>query len=201
LILGLLQPKAGRILIDDKILSSTNLISWRKCIASVPQSIVLNDQSVYENIAFGIPYNEIDFDLVHESAKKANIFNDILSLKNGFETKTGDKGLSLSGGQRQLIAFVMATQLIPKLLLLDEPTAALDPQAATTLLKHAGRFITSHRVTTMMITHDPYIAMSMGNKIWVLENGVITKTFSAEEKKKIHPNELIGHIDYAQIAG
>jgi putative ABC transport system ATP-binding protein len=107
---------------------------------------------------------------------------------------------SLSGGQRQLIAFVMATQLIPKLLLLDEPTAALDPQAATTLLKHAGRFITSHRVTTMMITHDPYIAMSMGNKIWVLENGAITRTFSAEEKKKIHPNELIGHIDYAQLA-
>ena len=107
---------------------------------------------------------------------------------------------SLSGGQRQLIAFVMATQLIPKLLLLDEPTAALDPQAATTLLKHAGRFIKDHKVTTMLITHDPYIAMSMGNKIWVLENGVIARIFSEEEKKNLHPDELIGHIDYAQIA-
>ena len=119
----------------------------------------------------------------------------------GMDKSILDKKMqSLSGGQRQLIAFVMATQLIPKILLLDEPTAALDPQAATTLLKHAAHFIKEHHVTTMMITHDPYIAMSMGNKIWVLENGIIARTFSAEEKKNIHPNELIGHIDYAQIA-
>ena len=155
LILGLLQPKAGRILIDDKILSSTNLISWRKCIASVPQSIVLNDQSVYENIAFGIPYNEIDFDLVHESAKKANIFNDIFSLKNGFETKTGDKGLSLSGGQRQRIGIARALYLNPKVLILDEATSALDSDNEMSImntiydLQGITVIIVSHRKHTL----------------------------------------------------
>jgi ATP-binding cassette subfamily B protein len=150
LILGLLQPKAGRILIDDKILSITNLISWRKCIASVPQSIVLNDQSVYENIAFGIPYNEIDFDLVHESAKKANIFNDILSLKNGFETKTGDKGLSLSGGQRQRIGIARALYLNPKVLILDEATSALDSDNEMSIM---NTIYDLQGITVIIISH------------------------------------------------
>lgn len=119
----------------------------------------------------------------------------------GMHSSILDKPMNaLSGGQRQLIAFAMATQQIPRVLLLDEPTAALDPQAATTLLTHAARFIKQHAVTTLLITHDPYIALNMGNKIWVLEHGKITKQYGAEEKKDLRPDQLIGHIDYAQIA-
>lgn len=106
----------------------------------------------------------------------------------------------LSGGQRQLIAFAMSTQKIPKILLLDEPTAALDPQASTRLLQHATAFIKQHRVTTLLITHDPHIALSVGNKIWILENGQIRRTFSQQEKSDLHPNELIGQIDYASLS-
>jgi ATP-binding cassette, subfamily B, bacterial PglK len=155
LILGLLEPKAGKILIDDTILSSSNLFFWRKCIASVPQSIVLNDQTVYENIAFGIPYNQIDFQLVHESAQKANIYNDILALQNGFDTKTGDKGLSLSGGQRQRIGIARALYLNPKLLILDEATSALDSDNEMSImntiydLKGITVIIISHRKHTL----------------------------------------------------
>jgi putative ABC transport system ATP-binding protein len=107
---------------------------------------------------------------------------------------------TLSGGQRQLIAFVMATRRIPKILLLDEPTAALDPQAATKLLHYATQFIKQHRVTTLLITHDPHIALSIGNKVWVLENGNITKQYNAQEKKDLNPDKLIGQIDYAKIS-
>jgi putative ABC transport system ATP-binding protein len=106
----------------------------------------------------------------------------------------------LSGGQRQLIAFAMATQAIPKILLLDEPTAALDPQAATKLLLHATQFIKRHHVTTLLITHDPHIALSIGNKIWVLEEGTIAREFGQEEKKLLDPENLIGHINYEQLA-
>lgn len=105
----------------------------------------------------------------------------------------------LSGGQRQLISFVMATQLNPKILLLDEPTAALDPQAATNLLIHATKFIKKNKITTLLITHDPYIALSIGNKIWILEDGKITKEFNETEKKHLKPSELIGHIDYGLL--
>jgi putative tryptophan/tyrosine transport system ATP-binding protein len=106
---------------------------------------------------------------------------------------------SLSGGQRQLIAFMMATQQIPKLLLLDEPTAALDPQAATKLLKLAYQFTQQHKIATLLITHDPEIALNMGNKIWVLEQGMITKQFGSQDKNDLRAADLIGHIDYAQL--
>lgn len=103
----------------------------------------------------------------------------------------------LSGGQRQLIAFVMATQLHPHILLLDEPTAALDPQASTTLLFHTKKFIEKHKTTALLITHDPLIALHMGNKVWILENGTIIKQYNEEEKKNINnPNQLIGQINY-----
>lgn len=105
----------------------------------------------------------------------------------------------LSGGQRQLIAFAMSMQHIPKVLLLDEPTAALDPQAATKLLLYAKHFIKQHKITTLMITHDPQIALSMGNKIWVLENGKISKQFTEQDKKNLHPDQLIGHINYQEL--
>ena len=106
---------------------------------------------------------------------------------------------SLSGGQQQLIAFIMSTLDIPKLLLLDEPTAALDPQAATKLLSLAYQFTSLHTVTTLLITHDPLIALSIGNKIWVLEDGAITKQFNAEDKNTLNAQDLIGHIDYSAI--
>jgi putative ABC transport system ATP-binding protein len=105
----------------------------------------------------------------------------------------------LSGGQRQLISFVMATQLQPSILLLDEPTAALDPQAATNLLAYATAYIKKKKVTTFLITHDPHIALSIGNKIWILDNGRITKQFTAEQKKQLNPAELIGQIDYCAL--
>ncbi len=94
----------------------------------------------------------------------------------------------------------MATQHKPKILLLDEPTAALDPQASTKLLLHAAQFIKQHAITTLLITHDPAIALALGNKIWILENGTISKEYTAEEKKNLQPNDLIGQIDYARLA-
>ncbi len=119
----------------------------------------------------------------------------------GMDSSVLDKPMNtLSGGQRQLIAFVMATQCIPKILLLDEPTAALDPQASTKLLHYATQFIKQHKVTTLLITHDPHIALSIGNKIWVLENGIIAKQFGIQDKKNLNPEGLIGQVDYKLLA-
>lgn len=103
---------------------------------------------------------------------------------------------TLSGGQRQLLAFAMATQYTPKLLLLDEPTAALDPQAATTLLKHVINYVKNHRVTTLLITHDPQIALTLGDTIWVLDQGSISKTYTTQGKASLKPKDLVGQIDY-----
>ena len=108
---------------------------------------------------------------------------------------------ALSGGQRQLLAFGIATINRPLLLLLDEPTSALDPQAATQLLRTVLSYSAQERVTTLLITHDPDIALSIGNRIWVLESGRITKQLSAQDKSNLSAHDLIGSIDYQSLAG
>jgi len=105
----------------------------------------------------------------------------------------------LSGGQRQLLAFIMATILPPRLFMLDEPTAALDPQSATKLLQFAIKFINEHKMTTLLITHDPQLAIAIGKKIWVLEDGQITKQFDTRDTSTISASDLIGHIDYQKL--
>jgi putative ABC transport system ATP-binding protein len=105
----------------------------------------------------------------------------------------------LSGGQRQVLAFIMATLLPPRLFMLDEPTAALDPQAATKLLQFAIKFINEHKMTTLLITHDPELALAIGKKIWILENGQITKQFDTHDIKNLSASDLIGHIDYKKL--
>lgn len=105
----------------------------------------------------------------------------------------------LSGGQRQVLAFIMATLLPPRLFMLDEPTAALDPQAATKLLQFAIKFINEHKMTTLLITHDPELALAIGKKIWILENGQITKQFDTQDTKNLSASDLIGHIDYKNL--
>jgi putative ABC transport system ATP-binding protein len=102
----------------------------------------------------------------------------------------------LSGGQRQLLAFLMATAVPPKLFLLDEPTAALDPASATKLLQFALKWINQHKMTTILITHDPELALTIGTKIWILENGTITKQFNKKDHPHLSATDLIGHIDY-----
>lgn len=105
----------------------------------------------------------------------------------------------LSGGQRQIISLIMATIVPPKILLLDEPTAALDPASATKLLVFAAQFIKKHNITTLMITHDQRVATSMGNKLWVLEDGVIKREYGPE-KLTLSTQHLVGEIDYEKLA-
>jgi putative ABC transport system ATP-binding protein len=105
----------------------------------------------------------------------------------------------LSGGQRQLLAFIMATILPPRLFMLDEPTAALDPQSATKLLQFAIKFINEHKLTTLLITHDPELALTIGKKIWVLEDGEITKQFDTHDTTNISASDLIGRVDYKKL--
>lgn len=104
----------------------------------------------------------------------------------------------LSGGQRQIVAFVMATIIQPELLLLDEPTAALDPVAATKLLSFAASYAARHQIPTLLITHDPMIARHLGNRLWIMEEGRIAREFGPE-KREMHPEALFHHIDYSSL--
>ncbi len=201
-IAGKIKPKNGTITLDNTDITHLNEQQRASMITRIFQNTRLNSVgslTVRQNLA-----------IAHYSRRNARLVNGMQAMPNkraeklivnlGMNPSILEKPMNaLSGGQRQLIAFVMATQLTPKILLLDEPTAALDPQAATKLLNYAAQFIKQHHITTLLITHDPYLALNMGNKIWILENGTIPRQFSSKEKKNLNPDELIGHIDYAKI--
>ncbi len=202
-IAGKIKPKSGTIILDGLDITQLDEQQRAGMITRIFQNTQLNSVgslTVEQNLAIAL-YSRRNARLVNGMQAMPRELAKQLVTNLGMDQSILEKPMNaLSGGQRQLIAFVMATQLRPKILLLDEPTAALDPQASTKLLHHAVKFIKQHAITTLLITHDPHIALALGNKIWVLENGTISREFNAEQKKNLNPDHLIGQIDYAQIA-
>lgn len=151
IIMGLLEPSAGKLIIDGKIITRQNVNSWQKKIGYVPQSIYLIDDSIAANIAFGVPTKQIDYRAVAQSAKIANLDEVINGLSGGYETIVGDRGIRLSGGQRQRIGIARALYRSPKILILDEATSALDNKTESKLLDSIKQH--SEGITVIMVAH------------------------------------------------
>jgi len=125
--LGLITPTEGRLLVDGRSVTPQTARAWQQAIGYVPQEIFLTDLSVRENIAFGLPKDEIDEDRVIEAARIARIHDFILqNLQDGYDTVVGERGSRLSGGQRQRIGIARALYNQVDLVLFDEATSALD---------------------------------------------------------------------------
>lgn len=176
LLLGLIKPLNGHIKIDDTILSDEFIDSWRKNIGSVPQNIFINDQTVYENIAYGVPYEKINFNQVHDVAKKANIYDDVLKMKNGFDSIVGDKGLMMSGGQRQRIGIARALYKNPKIIIFDEATSALDEQNEKQIMDTIYKL---DNITVLIITHR-LSTLKFADMIFEINNGILKQKMNYE---------------------
>ena len=156
ILMGLQSPSDGAIEIDGKVLTKSNLDSWRARLAHVPQSIFLADCSIEENIAFGIPKDLIDHDRVVIAARRANISETINSLEQGYQTFTGERGVRLSGGQRQRIGIARALYKNADVLFFDEATSALDNETERSVIESINNldaditvFMVAHRTTTL----------------------------------------------------
>ena len=154
LILGLLEPTKGQLLIDGNKINSKNKKNWQKNIAIVPQTIFLNDSSINENIAIGVSPNKINLEKVKNSAKLAQINNFIESLPNKYDEKVGERGIRLSGGQRQRIGIARALYREASVIILDEPTNALDLETETLVIESLGSL--SKKITIIMISHSDF---------------------------------------------
>jgi ABC-type multidrug transport system fused ATPase/permease subunit len=179
IILGLLVPLKGRILVDGSELTNGNRKSWQKNLGYVPQSIYLIDDTIKNNIAFGIAADKIDDNAVITAAKLANIHEFVVSeLPKGYDTVIGERGIRLSGGQRQRIGIARAVYHDPSVLILDEATSALDGLTEGAIMEAIKTM--EHKKTIVMIAHRITTVRSC-DVIYLMEKGVIVDHGSYDE--------------------
>jgi ABC-type bacteriocin/lantibiotic exporter with double-glycine peptidase domain len=153
IMLGLLFPQQGKIYIDDVELIPDNVESWRTLVGYVPQFIYLADKSIAENIAFGVPKEQIDFEQVKRVAQLAQLDEFITNnLKHGYDEVVGERGVMLSGGQRQRIGIARALYKNPQVLFMDEATSALDVINEDYILEMINNSLKD--ITIIFITHN-----------------------------------------------
>lgn len=121
----------------------------------------------------------------------------LAELNLGLEDRMGSKVGLLSGGQRQAITLLMAALKKPKLLLLDEHTAALDPKTAAKVLEISDKIIAENGLTAMMVTHNMKDAIAHGNRLIMMHEGRVIYDVSGEEKKKLHVSDLLAKFEEA----
>ena len=157
IILGLLEAQKGSLEVDGEIITKQNSRSWQRSIGFVPQHIFLSDNTITENIAFGVEPKDINQEMVEKASKIANLHNFVMDeLPKQYKTTIGERGVRLSGGQRQRIGIARALYGNPQILILDEATSALDNQtekfvmdAINNLNKHVTIIMVAHRLTTV----------------------------------------------------
>ena len=115
----------------------------------------------------------------------------VRSLNMGLETRIHNAIGSLSGGQRQALTLLMATWLKPKILLLDEHTAALDPKSTDQVIRLTDQVIKRDQLTALMVTHSMQQASSLGDRLIMMHRGRVLRDFSGEEKKRLRPEDLL----------
>ena len=178
IVMGLLQPSGGTFEVDGKLIDTGNHRAWQMHIAHVPQAIYLADSSIEENIAFGVPKEQIDHQRVRHAASQAQISSIIDTWSEQYETIVGERGVRLSGGQCQRIGIARALYKRADVIVFDEATSALDVeteqavmQAIENLSENLTILIIAHRITTLKNC----------TQIVELGNGVIKRTGTYQE--------------------
>lgn len=162
IILGLLEPQEGKVLIDGNDIYHMGK-QLGKIMGYVPQTVYLTDDTIRNNVAFGIEGSDIDDDKVWDALEQAQLKQFVKNLNQGLDTFVGDRGVRFSGGQRQRIAIARALYENPDIIIFDEATAALDNETELAVMEsiHALQgyktiIIIAHRLTTIKDCDEIY---------------------------------------------
>ncbi len=200
-IAGTWKPDAGHILIDGTDITSMPEHKRAKFLGRVFQDPMMGtaaDMEIQENLALakrrgksrGLGWG------ISKQEKEEYVAR-LATLGLGLETRLTSKVGLLSGGQRQAVTLIMASLNNPKLLLLDEHTAALDPKTAAKILELTDQIVSEHKLTTLMVTHNMRDAIAHGNRLIMLNNGKIILDISGEEKKNLTVEMLLEQFSKA----
>ena len=192
---GVFPVDQGSIIIDGKDVTSLPEYKRAQYLGRVfqdPMTGTAPTMNIDENMALALRRGK------HRGLRwginnfEREMFREQLSrLGLGLEDRLSSKVGLLSGGQRQALTLLMATMRTPKLLLLDEHTAALDPKTAEKVLDITGKIIAEQNLTTMMITHNMNDAIAMGNRLIMMNEGRVVVDVRGEEKKKLTREDLM----------
>jgi len=184
IILGLLRPTTGSVHIDDTELTDSLLPRWQSNLGYVPQHIYLSDDTIAQNIAFGVPRSEIDYDAVQRAAAIANLDSFVQQeLDQGYETIVGERGVRLSGGQRQRIGIARAVYHDPAVLVFDEATSALDTTNEAAVMRAIDNL--THRKTIILIAHRISTVQDC-DTIFMLDKGEVAASGTYEELLQVN---------------
>ena len=194
-IAGVWKPDAGSILINGVDVTAMPEYQRAKFLGRVFQDPMMGtaaDMQLYENLALAKRRGKTRGFAWHiRRGERAEYAAMLEALDLGLESRMTTKVGLLSGGQRQALTLLMASLNNPKLLLLDEHTAALDPKTAAKVLEITDRIVTENRLTTLMITHNMKDAIAHGNRLIMMHEGHIIVDVRGEEKKKLTVEQLL----------
>ena len=177
IVMGLLQPTDGILAVDGQPITPGNHRAWQAHIAHVPQSIFLADSTIDENIAFGLPKDQVDHERVHQAANRAQIADLIESWPKKYQTFVGERGIRLSGGQRQRIGVARALYKQADVIIFDEATSALDNETERNVMQAIEGL--SQDLTILIIAHR-LTTLQKCDRIIELANGGVLRTGSYE---------------------
>ncbi|MGL5151078.1 MAG: ABC transporter ATP-binding protein [Clostridium sp.] len=203
IISGNIEEDSGSIVIDSIEVSHKAEYYRSKSIGRVfqnPSVGVSPNMTILENLALadnkGKSYG-LSFGI---NKKRINYYKKILKkLDLGLEDKLHNKVQLLSGGQRQALTLLMAVMNNPKILLLDEHTAALDPKTSQKIMEITKEIVNERGITTLMVTHNLKHAMECGNRLFMMHRGKIVVDVKGEEKKSLNTEKLIALFDKVHV--
>ena len=196
---GVWPVDSGKILIDG--IDVTNLPEHKRAkfvgrVFQDPMTGTAATMQIDENLALAKRRGKRRGLRTNLSKEERSEFRELLKILDlGLEDRMSSKVGLLSGGQRQALTLLMATLEKPKILLLDEHTAALDPKTAAKVLEATEKIVTSHNLTTLMITHNMKDAITHGNRLIMMNEGRVILDIKGEEKKNLTVEDLLHQFE------
>ena len=154
ILLGLYTPQEGGLYVDDERITPENLEQWHKIIGYVPQDVFITDSTIIQNVALGCDLDRIDRDKVIRALDKASLMDFVNNLPDGIDTRIGEMGSKMSGGQRQRLGIARALYKDASVLFFDEATSSLDSQTESQVNKAVESLSSSdNSLTIIVISH------------------------------------------------